>query len=756
MEIPCYLSHTLHLFRCHSRVTLTKFTPALLTLFMLTTATFAAEIVFIEGEARTIPASQRTPARRDPVEYALLTGKPLEGTEWKTVKSDANGNFSGPFTSSGYAQFKVTLDNPKIMFLEASGNSMAYVNGEPHGGDIYLFGYVSIPVSLKKGENHFLFALGRGQFRARLVDIPKPVSLDLRDSTLPDVIIGEKKDGLAAVVVRNATETMLDGLSIQSGKFKTKIERLLPLTTRKVGFQIPLNTDGKVSIKLLQNGKPIDKANFTLRIKQPNQTHKITFRSKIDGSVQYYAVVPSTSPGSGQAMFLSLHGASVEGIGQAEAYSPKSWGTIVCPTNRRPYGFNWEDQGRLDALEVFELAKQKYKPDPRQLYLTGHSMGGHGTWQLGAHYPDQFAAISPAAGWISYWSYAGGAKYPDPSETEKILLRGMSPSDTLGLIRNYNHLGVFIHHGDADDNVPVTEAKDMASELSKFHKDFQLNLVPGAGHWWDGDPEAGADAVDDMKIFDFFAKHRLPLAGEIKNLEFATSDPGVSSRCHWISIDRQDQVRSVSRVTLKAQTYLRTISGTTENVAELTLRTSALNPGGEVTITLDGKSLKVPFAPEYRLTKDKGIWLITTSLTPTFKHGFKSMFDRNFAWIIDDNSPSSMQTARHLAELWRIIANGESDIFYKSEVTDQLRSQRNLIYVTQDKSMLPAGYGDLPVVMTTLYKGQQIGVIYGGAATLRLPFFTAGAHFPDFFEFNPEMLSEGTKQITRVGFWEGI
>ena len=70
--------------------------------------------------------------------------------------------------------------------------------------------------------------------------------------------------------------------------------------------------------------------------------------------------------------------------------------------------------------------------------------------------------------------------------------------------------------------------------------------------------------------------------------------------------------------------------------------------------------------------------------------------------------------------------------------------------------MLPAGYGDFPVVMTTLYKGQQIGVIYGGAPTVRLPYFTAGAHLPDFFEFKTEMLSEGTKQITRVGFWEGI
>ena len=43
--------------------------------------------------------------------------------------------------------------------------------------------------------------------------------------------------------------------------------------------------------------------------------------------------------------------------------------------------------------------------DPTRVYLTGHSMGGHGTWILGSTYPDRFGAIGPSAGWISFWSY---------------------------------------------------------------------------------------------------------------------------------------------------------------------------------------------------------------------------------------------------------------------------------------------------------------------------------------------------------------
>ena len=60
-------------------------------------------------------------------------------------------------------------------------------------------------------------------------------------------------------------------------------------------------------------------------------------------------------------------------MGMAGSYAPKTWGTVVAPTNRRPYGFDWEDWGRHDAMEVLALAQAKFETDPRQTYLT-HSM----------------------------------------------------------------------------------------------------------------------------------------------------------------------------------------------------------------------------------------------------------------------------------------------------------------------------------------------------------------------------------------------
>ena len=162
-------------------------------------------------------------------------------------------------------------------------------------------------------------------------------------------------------------------------------------------------------------GEPLDAAKLPLRVRKPDQARKLTFRSEIDGSVQYYALVPASEPevkggGTRPGLVLTLHGAAVEGIGQAQAYAPKPGLHLVAPTNRRPYGFDWEDWGRLDAIEVLDLARTSLGTDPRRTYLTGHSMGGHGTWHLGVTFPDRFAAIAPSAGWVSMWSYAGARR----------------------------------------------------------------------------------------------------------------------------------------------------------------------------------------------------------------------------------------------------------------------------------------------------------------------------------------------------------
>src|SRR5262249_21128475 len=159
--------------------------------------------------------------------------------------------------------------------------------------------------------------------------------------------------------------------------------------------------------------------------------------SDIDGSAQYYGVVPPTGydPSHSYALALTLHGAGVEGIGQAQAYSQKDWAFIVAPTNRRPFGFDWESWGRRDAIEVLDQAMGSFPIDPTRVYLTGHSMGGHGTWNVGVLFPGRFATLGPSAGWSTYYSYAGLAA-PTGAFT-----RSQAPSDTFAYMKNLARRG---------------------------------------------------------------------------------------------------------------------------------------------------------------------------------------------------------------------------------------------------------------------------------------------------------------------------
>ena len=107
-------------------------------------------------------------------------------------------------------------------------------------------------------------------------------------------------------------------------------------------------------MNLMQNGKSIDSKSIEMETYEAGKQYSRTFVSDIDGSVRYYAVSPYIGPktNTAPALFFSVHGAEVQAISQARAYKPKDWGVLVAPTNRRPRGFNWEDWGRLDAMEV--------------------------------------------------------------------------------------------------------------------------------------------------------------------------------------------------------------------------------------------------------------------------------------------------------------------------------------------------------------------------------------------------------------------
>lgn len=334
-------------------------------------------------------------------------GRTREAVQWTPIEADSTGKFANRALRRAYVFTEYKADKPQIALLESSGNTRTFINGMPHEGDHYDFAYTLIPFRMQKGMNEFIFTPGRfGRVEAKLIIPTKPVMLTKRDMTLPDIINGEGEKW-AAIRIVNAQEKALTGLKIQctleNGESATlTTDDVMPMMVRKVKFRIPGATSSKKgetkAIVILQDksGKEIDRTEISLQQKDASSIHERTFISDVDGSVQYYSVNPSTTQGDNQALFLSVHGASVEARNQARAYAPKDWGHIIAPTNRRPFGFNWEEWGRIDAMEVLAEAEKVFKTDPAHTYLTGHSMGGHGTWFLGVTYPDRFALSLPA------------------------------------------------------------------------------------------------------------------------------------------------------------------------------------------------------------------------------------------------------------------------------------------------------------------------------------------------------------------------
>ncbi len=572
------------------------------------------------------------------VEDNFIKDNKVVGT-WRKITADESFWFKSDSLTNSYVYFQYNSPKDQIVLLEAMGNEMVYVNGKPRSGNPYgyqdtydswgpRFDYSLIPVELKKGNNEFVFKCDRGLLKAKLNFNKLGLVFNTNDLTIPDLVVNETIDTYGALPIINATKNFHKNLYIKTYAGNSSPEYYLlneinPLSIMKAPFRIKLpaiKDTGKVQLKLelVDKNNSIEKilasTTVDLNVLYPDAIRRETFISKIDGSVQYYAVNPPIGLKGKPALFLSLHGAGVEALGQANAYGHKNWGITVAPTNRRPYGYNWENWGRLDALEVLDIAKQKFDIDPNRIYLTGHSMGGHGTWQLGVNYADQFAAIGPSAGWISIWSYRI-KPVQDTNDVRKMLIRSAKQSDTYAFTTNLKRNGIYIIHGDMDDNVLPEQSESMVANLSKFHKDFVYHLEPGAGHWWDNSDEPGADCVDWMPMFDFFAHHTVPGKEKIKMIDFTTANPAVSSKNYWIEIINQIKQQEISKINIHVETGNRKFIGTTENIEILSIDASILTAGKPVWVEMEDQIIPNIIIPEdgkIFLQKVNGTWGLTS------------------------------------------------------------------------------------------------------------------------------------------------
>ncbi|MDY0343249.1 MAG: alpha/beta hydrolase-fold protein [Lentimicrobium sp.] len=615
--------------------------------------------------------------------------------KWEQVTVDSNGAFSDKLKNSVlYTSFESPQST--IALLDASGHTRVYINGEPHEGDHYEFGYTLIPFRLKKGLNEFVYTTGRfSRYNSKIIIPSKKVLFTARDMTLPTVLSDENSERWAAIRVINASEQTLKEYRIEcrlpdGAMAVSEVGPIISLTARKVKFQIPAfknqpSGDTLMAEVILKDnrGKELDRISIPLAVTQSTNYHERTFVSQIDGSVQYFSVAPSLTKADNQALVLSVHGASVEAKNQARAYKQKDWAHIVAPTNRRPFGFNWEEWGRKDALEVLNEARKIYKTNPQTTYLTGHSMGGHGTWYLGVTYPDLWGAIAPAAGYPDITLYRRSG--PDSSMLLNphftMMQRGASGGRVLKLTENYLESGVYVLHGSADGVVSVEQARGMRKLLGTFHNNFAYYEYPGGSHWY------GDNSVDWPPLFDFLKQNQIPATATVDSINFATAAPAIAASNYWIRVNQQEKQYETSRIKaiLKADTTL----VYPENIHSFSLLFGQFNMDKPTTINIDGQWIEPDSDADIHLMKKNGQWMEVPEINFSEKHperqgGFKMAFDNHVVFVYATHGDKKsnewyLNKARFDAETFWYRGNGSIDIIPDREFDPAKYKDRNVI-----------------------------------------------------------------------------
>ncbi|HOX56781.1 MAG TPA: prolyl oligopeptidase family serine peptidase [Candidatus Paceibacterota bacterium] len=223
----------------------------------------------------------------------------------------------------------------------------------------------------------------------------------------------------------------------------------------------------------------------------PAQTaRQFRFHKTLDVKVDYLLFLPKGYDAKAEKRYpliYFLHGAgergtniwkvATHGPGKYAAAHPDFPFLIVspqCPANQV-----WSKDVLLGLLDEIT---GKYSVDTSRIYLTGLSMGGYGTWDLGLTHPDKFAAIVPICG--------GG-------QMIAVILSGRDKGPV------FKTLGVWAFHGGKDAVVPLEESQRMVDALKKAGvQDVKFTVYPEAGH------NSWTETYDKPELYDWLLQHQ--------------------------------------------------------------------------------------------------------------------------------------------------------------------------------------------------------------------------------------------------------
>ncbi|HEV8484166.1 MAG TPA: prolyl oligopeptidase family serine peptidase, partial [Blastocatellia bacterium] len=208
---------------------------------------------------------------------------------------------------------------------------------------------------------------------------------------------------------------------------------------------------------------------------------KKAYRSKVDNTLQPYRIfVPAVyDRAKAHPVIIALHGMGGDENSYFDGYAngafkveaEKRGYIVACPKGRQPASM-YRGPAEQDVMDVLAEVRRVYNIDPDRVYLTGHSMGGFGTWAIAMHHPEVFAALAPVAG--------GG----NPLELSKIV-----------------QIPELVVHGDADMTVRVESSRTMVEAAKKLGIEVKYIEVAKGSH-------INVVVPTFKDVFDWFDAHR--------------------------------------------------------------------------------------------------------------------------------------------------------------------------------------------------------------------------------------------------------
>ena len=314
------------------------------------------------------------------------------------------------------------------------------------------------------------------------------------------------------------------------------------------------------------------------------------YRSRVDGSVQPYAVIVPAGKGGAEGddrlrLDVVLHGrdARIQEARFFDAHDGKPApaalpGLVLHVFGRGNNAYRWA--GEADVYEAIEAVRRNYRVDDRRVVLRGFSMGGAGAWHLALHDPSRWSSVEAGAGFSETIEYA---KLKDPSD---VVRKGLHIYDPVDYALNAFDVPIVGYGGENDPQIRASENIEKALvALGVPMKaeglvtraqgpDFLRVVGKGMGHAVDPASAALIKAFHD----DRAAKGTDPYPPRVR---FATYTLRYN-RAGWLEIERL--VEHYRRATLDGEIVGDVATVRTENVAALAVARQA----GE-TLRLDGR-----------------------------------------------------------------------------------------------------------------------------------------------------------------------